>query len=1177
MKKITLYKKGGKLYYKKGGKMCLYQGGGPIRYRKKAKNTLNTYQNSGTIGFDDNPSFSSQYGNNDYNITQKNPYSNNTVLDQSAGKKKNSYNNTMGQISNYANIAGAGLSMIPKEETTFGGTDIGKSAFGRSHGTTGDVRGFMDSTSSAVPVWGAIANATRGLTDTIDQKDEYGVSKSGVGAFFGNAMSPSKSITESIGIGQDYGAGSGIANFLTFGLSGKAQKEATRGKVEAENDWLDNRKSQFDTSQNTNQNYAKDGKDIRITPYNSINNPNIEYNAEVENGEIIIGDGISSLQHGGNSTSSMVSPYAVKLSGDKHSQDSDGDGQYGIPVKAQEGMYVASNYLGLNGKKARKGQKTVAKSMEPLVESLAMAEKGGDVYNTNPELVKHQLAELEVMKNEAEKNKAAEELKKMLSKKDRNMAEISQFIQENAEYLMPQQTPQQQEGPLPEMAQGQQQMAQTGGKLQGPIRNDLKQHATDELGVPQSMVDQAQDVDPGKIAFADPGAYTGQSGQEYETESSINDQVIPASEAEEFIVEDTDEYTDSREGATADETTLGERAGKSEYTGTSNLIQEKMQEVLGPKMKSGQVFSEDGGLHPDVIEKGVKEGIPRKALMDATRKSITDGQVGSWLGIKMQDAIGVRTLGGKNKVDPAVSGRSQNLYNNEELNWAENIRQKIEDNEGIVPSEYTDLPEDLLTQLTNLARSGKQAHEGTFGTSLSNSFREANTRGTEEIDRQEAVTYKSGEEEGDRIDRNTDLSTDERAGNIKSFGDAFKFANKSDDLADEPFFTYKGHTYSKKTRTEDPELAKASDAAAIAGEREIQPERQTTIKNQTINKEVMNPNSRLSKIMRKKRGGPMRYRNGGLTQYQSGDPIELSKIQQLPPQFHTWPKQAQIQFLNQTAKTNPELARQWAAEYQQNNKVKMVNGVPTNVPNSRTVVTDNTQAGFDARNLAADKQRQIDAQNLNKAVTDPTSIHTSSKRLPDAGQTGVRTVGNTEYNQPIKKDYNNPSIKMNGGYTNGMNYNYSAAGMVQPIYQAGGETGWTNDLAHSTVFQEGGMMPGQEQEMQPGAESNAHAQQLMGEEGQAPMEGDPNAQPEQGGQVPPQIAQLAPEVQQVFMQLPPEAQEQILQLPPEQMEVAIMTIAQQMQQQQGGGQPQQGGQQQGPGSQVPQGVVDQMG
>jgi hypothetical protein len=99
-------------------------------------------------------------------------------------------------------------------------------------------------------------------------------------------------------------------------------------------------------------------------------------------------------------------------------------------------------------------------------------------------------------------------------------------------------------------------------------------------------------------------------------------------------------------------------------------------------------------------------------------------------------------------------------------------------------------------------------------------------------------------------------------------------------------------------------------------------------------------------------------------------------------------------------------------------------------------------------------------------------------------------------------------------------------------------------------FQQGGPMPGQEQEQNP---SSNRMMELMGQ-AQGQM-GNQGSGEEINMATNPALAELNPEVQQMFAQLPPEMQEQILQLPPDQVEIAIMNAIEQMQ---GGQQPQQG-------------------
>ena len=146
-------------------------------------------------------------------------------------------------------------------------------------------------------------------------------------------------------------------------------------------------------------------------------------------------------------------------------------------------------------------------------------------------------------------------------------------------------------------------------------------------------------------------------------------------------------------------------------------------------------------------------------------------------------------------------------------------------------------------------------------------------------------------------------------------------------------------------------------------------------------------------------------------------------------------------------------------------------------------------------------------------------------------------------------------------------------------------------------LQQGGPIPGQEQEqpnesnqhlqkligeqmqqdpnanMQPGMEEQMAAEQQMAEQQMAEQEGEMDAQQ---GMVPPVLANVDPQLQQVFMQLPPEVQEQILSLPPEQIEIALMNVMEQMMGGQGAEQQMAAEQQMMEQSQVPPGVMDQL-
>ena len=1067
MKKITLYKKGGKLYYKKGGKMCLYEGGGPLRYRKPP-----VAQNGLDIKLNDNPSFSSEYSQNPYKPTFSDPGDVGYDSEGMSGKRDGK-GFQVSDVGNYANIASGLMSMVPKTQQTFGDNKFARNALQGQLKKRDEVQKTQKDISAAVPVWGAVSNATRGFGEMIAPEDDYGI-KNKAGKFFQTAFNPSSLISENATSSGT--AGDKLMNIVTMGIWEESRKEKLRDMALAEQKQRDERAGQFNQNVEgvTGTNFfSKLGGDLRVLPYNTLNMKHKpKYTAEIEDGELMIGPDIGSVLHGGNSSASMVSEFAAKFNGDKHGQDTDGDGQEGIPVVAKEGMYVASNYLGLNGKKAKKGQKTVAQEMEPIVESLAKAEEGGDAFDSNKQLVKHQLLELENMKNEAEANKAIEELKSMLSKKDRDMDEIAMFIQENGQYLGLGET--QSQEAIPQMQQGQ---MQAGGKIIG----DIEKYAQ-EKGVSPQAIQAAQQVDASKFDFADPETYTGSTGNTYDVDSDIQSN-LNTEEAERNInVAPTTKVVDERQGVTEGETTLGQQAGKSDYTGTSLLIQEKMEEVLDKDL-----FSPSGGLSEEWIKKGMEEGLSYEDLTSAKRSSITEGDVGKWLGKEMQRAFGVQSVGKDTQsrnVDSQVSGKTSALYNNEKLNWVDDIRKDIIDNNNIVPAKYADLPEDLLNEVTRLARTGKQAHEGKFGTSLTDAFTKANESVTDEVARVESYGYDTESQSGEKIDRNTDLAKSQQAGNIDSFSAAFRYARNSPELADEPFFTYKGKQYSKKTRSEDPELAKVSDSAALENKNKTKPTTTIDIKPQEREMKANNPKSRLKRLIAKKFGGMTSYQQGGLVNVM--DEMARQKAMKLYlAGRHDELSPDDMKFLQGKGFTN----------------VGQTPTTPTiQTPTQPTIQTRNEQpwADFVSGNI---KQAQVADKEAENAA------FRQSRGL--APRFGDRPVGRTGAVEEAQR----------------------TSGITQP-------------------FQEGGMMgEEQEQPMGPGAESNEHMQQLMAQgEGQDPNAAQP-VEDQMQQPVPQPIAALAPQAQEAFMMLPPEMQEQILQLPPEQMEIAIMNAVQQMQQQ----------------------------
>lgn len=271
--------------------------------------------------------------------------------------------------------------------------------------------------------------------------------------------------------------------------------------------------------------------------------------------------------------------------------------------------------------------------------------------------------------------------------------------------------------------------------------------------------------------------------------------------------------------------------------------------------------------------------------------------------------------------------------------------------------------------------------------------------------------------------------------------------------------------YSTKTRSEDPTLAKASDA--IKATQSTKPINQLNIQPADQMKKVINPTRKLSTLL-----------NGGYT-YQTGGPVYSA--------YKPGP-----------TVTNPDR--------------------PQNRKSQAEIENDAKMAAWEANRY---KNYQAD------------STAFMNKLGPQIRQY-----------VPGKSNIVNP--------TNVMQHKL--------------------DNTNKVMYQMGGTMPAE----QIPNESNDHMNQLMSGNPQAAQEEMQEQAPQMGqGQMPVQITQLEPALQQMFMQLSPEQQQEILSLPPDQIEIALMTLMQQMSGQ--GGQPQPAQPQMGGMSEVPAGVMEQMG
>ena len=161
---------------------------------------------------------------------------------------------------------------------------------------------------------------------------------------------------------------------------------------------------------------------------------------EIEGGEaVLVNPNLVTMYGGGKS--SNESTYGFMAHGAKHGQINEA-GSQGIPISSEEEAYIGSDHLGLDGRKATKGNKSVAQEMKPYLNYLSKAEggKSWDAYSNNPKAIEHHINELEGMKVEAEQGKFMSNLEKLLKKKDRNFNEVMNFIMQSnpneAEALM---------------------------------------------------------------------------------------------------------------------------------------------------------------------------------------------------------------------------------------------------------------------------------------------------------------------------------------------------------------------------------------------------------------------------------------------------------------------------------------------------------------------------------------------------------------------------------------------------------------------------------------------------------------------------------------------------------------------------------------------------------------------
>lgn len=275
------------------------------------------------------------------------------------------------------------------------------------------------------------------LGDFVDRKDEYGVSKSKVGKVAGNILNPLGNIQDAFNAGKKGGFGAGLKSFFTYGASYEKDKAGLRDRALGYDRWEEAQATQG-TNKGSNMNtsvYALNGAYIKKKKSGGIINPpsdsRKEGDVEVENGEIILGNPRSIEINSPNAKAELVSNYGMIVKGDKHNSDTDNDGKEGIRLTPEGNAYVASNYLTVEGKRARSGQKTVADEMKPYVKFLHKSEsESSNPYLSNSFMKAEAQHQLDKIRKKAESNKFKENLKK--ETKNGSVSSVISFIADNA-------------------------------------------------------------------------------------------------------------------------------------------------------------------------------------------------------------------------------------------------------------------------------------------------------------------------------------------------------------------------------------------------------------------------------------------------------------------------------------------------------------------------------------------------------------------------------------------------------------------------------------------------------------------------------------------------------------------------------------------------------------------------
>lgn len=332
------------------------------------------------------------------------------------------------------NMGATGLNSLSRKPQP--GTSARASAMGQSYtkgqGIESAGAGLMGVAALADPtgtmkIADSAMKLGRAASNVINPGDEYGVSKSNAAEVAGNVLDPFGRMQQTFNIAKKKGLMEGIKDFYSFGVSGNnlMKQDVQKAENKDENEDMRMRQGMNQGAYRNDSVYAKMG--AKIKPFYTNNEPNVE----IEDGEIVLGNP-TKIGIIGDATTSLESKYGAMFHGDKHGVDSDKDGLEGIPLTSGE-AYVASEHLGLNGKKSGNGNKSVANEMKPYLKFLNGGETHPmDPYKNNPVAIAETNRQLGLLKNEAEKGKFLEGINKELKNKDRSVKDILTYISQNA-------------------------------------------------------------------------------------------------------------------------------------------------------------------------------------------------------------------------------------------------------------------------------------------------------------------------------------------------------------------------------------------------------------------------------------------------------------------------------------------------------------------------------------------------------------------------------------------------------------------------------------------------------------------------------------------------------------------------------------------------------------------------